>query len=105
MAVLVLLNSVCIQESGARFQTAHLRCVCVCGCVHSTGGGMGSLSMDRMGTSFDRMGGGMDMSRGFGGYGGGGGAGHMGGGMSERGSGAKGGCQIFVRNVSTQRKI
>ncbi|XP_062327340.1 myelin expression factor 2 [Osmerus eperlanus] len=66
------------------------------------GGGMGSLSMDRMGSSFDRMGGGMDMSRGFGGYGGGGGggAGHMGGGMSDRGSGAKGGCQIFVRNLS-----
>ncbi|XP_046898405.1 myelin expression factor 2 isoform X2 [Hypomesus transpacificus] len=64
------------------------------------GGGMGSLSMDRMGSSFDRMGGGMDMSRGFGGYGGGGGAGHMGGGMSDRGGGAKGGCQIFVRNLS-----
>lgn len=59
---------------------------------------MGSMSMDRMGPSFDRVGmSGMDMSRGFGGYGGGG---HMGGGMSDRGSGSKGGCQIFVRNVS-----
>ncbi|XP_037605563.1 myelin expression factor 2 isoform X5 [Sebastes umbrosus] len=63
------------------------------------GGGMGNMSMDRMGSSFDRMGmSGMDMNRGFGGYGGGGG--HMGGGMSDRGSGSKGGCQIFVRNLS-----
>ncbi|XP_036951244.1 myelin expression factor 2 isoform X2 [Acanthopagrus latus] len=62
------------------------------------GGGMGSMSMDRMGSGFDRMGmSGMDMNRGFGGYGGGG---HMGGGMSDRGSGSKGGCQIFVRNLS-----
>ncbi|KAM4744965.1 myelin expression factor 2 isoform 2-T2 [Anableps anableps] len=62
------------------------------------GGGMGSMSMDRMGPSFDRVGmSGMDMNRGFGGYGGGG---HMGGGMSDRGSGSKGGCQIFVRNLS-----
>uniref|UniRef100_A0A3P9P344 Myelin expression factor 2 n=1 Tax=Poecilia reticulata TaxID=8081 RepID=A0A3P9P344_POERE len=61
-------------------------------------GGMGSMSMDRMGPSFDRVGmSGMDMNRGFGGYGGGG---HMGGGMSDRGSGSKGGCQIFVRNLS-----
>ncbi|XP_012992733.1 myelin expression factor 2 isoform X2 [Esox lucius] len=60
------------------------------------GGGMGSLSMDRMGSGYDRMGGGMEMSRGFGGYGGGG----SGGSMSDRGSGAKGGCQIFVRNLS-----
>uniref|UniRef100_A0A3Q2NRD3 Myelin expression factor 2 n=1 Tax=Fundulus heteroclitus TaxID=8078 RepID=A0A3Q2NRD3_FUNHE len=59
------------------------------------GGGMGSMSMDRMGSSFDRVGmSGMDMNRGFGGYG------HMGGGMSDRGSGSKGGCQIFVRNLS-----
>uniref|UniRef100_A0A3Q2ZXN7 Myelin expression factor 2 n=1 Tax=Kryptolebias marmoratus TaxID=37003 RepID=A0A3Q2ZXN7_KRYMA len=57
------------------------------------GGGMGNMSMDRMGSSFDRLGmSGMDMNRGFGGYGGGG---HMGG-----GSGSKGGCQIFVRNLS-----
>uniref|UniRef100_A0A3P9P316 Myelin expression factor 2 n=1 Tax=Poecilia reticulata TaxID=8081 RepID=A0A3P9P316_POERE len=63
-----------------------------------SGGGMGSMSMDRMGPSFDRVGmSGMDMNRGFGGYGGGG---HMGGGMSDRGSGSKGGCQIFVRNLS-----
>ncbi|MEQ2157815.1 hypothetical protein GOODEAATRI_005671 [Goodea atripinnis] len=54
--------------------------------------------MDRMGSSFDRVGmSGMEMNRGFGGYGGGG---HMGGGMSDRGSASKGGCQIFVRNVS-----
>ncbi|XP_054900761.1 myelin expression factor 2 [Poeciliopsis prolifica] len=62
------------------------------------GGGMGTMSMDRMGPSFDRVGmSGMDMNRGFGGYGGGG---HMGGGMSDRSSGSKGGCQIFVRNLS-----
>uniref|UniRef100_A0A3B4FXD0 Myelin expression factor 2 n=1 Tax=Pundamilia nyererei TaxID=303518 RepID=A0A3B4FXD0_9CICH len=65
-----------------------------------TGLGMGNMSMDRMGSSFDRLGmSGMDMNRGFGGYGGGG-PGHMGGGMSDRGSGSKGGCQIFVRNLS-----
>ncbi|KAF7666613.1 hypothetical protein LDENG_00099360 [Lucifuga dentata] len=64
------------------------------------GGGMGNMGMDRMGSSFDRMGmAGMDMNRGFGGYGGGG-SGHMGGGMSDRGSGSKAGCQIFVRNLS-----
>uniref|UniRef100_A0A3Q3EIM8 Myelin expression factor 2 n=1 Tax=Labrus bergylta TaxID=56723 RepID=A0A3Q3EIM8_9LABR len=65
------------------------------------GSGMGNMSMDRMGGSnFDRMGmSGMDMNRGFGGYGGGG-PGHMGGGMLDRGSGSKGGCQIFVRNLS-----
>uniref|UniRef100_A0A3Q4I3N7 Myelin expression factor 2 n=1 Tax=Neolamprologus brichardi TaxID=32507 RepID=A0A3Q4I3N7_NEOBR len=64
------------------------------------GGGMGNMSMDRMGSSFDRLGmSGMDMNRGFGGYGGGG-PGHMGGGMSDRGSGSKAGCQIFVRNLS-----
>ncbi|XP_012670376.2 myelin expression factor 2 isoform X2 [Clupea harengus] len=62
------------------------------------GGGMGNMGMDRMSAGFDRMGGGMDMNRGFGGFGGG--AGHMGGGMSDRGSGSKGGCQIFVRNLS-----
>ncbi|KAJ8272414.1 hypothetical protein COCON_G00112730 [Conger conger] len=61
------------------------------------GGGMGSLGMDRMSSSFDRMGG-MDMNRGFGGYGGG--SSYMGGGMSDRSSGSKGGCQIFVRNLS-----
>uniref|UniRef100_A0A0E9VLY1 RRM domain-containing protein n=1 Tax=Anguilla anguilla TaxID=7936 RepID=A0A0E9VLY1_ANGAN len=39
------------------------------------------------------------MNRGFGGYGGG--SGYMGGGgMSDRGSGSKAGCQIFVRNLS-----
>ncbi|KAL2088915.1 hypothetical protein ACEWY4_015814 [Coilia grayii] len=63
------------------------------------GGGMGNMGMDRIGGGFDRMGGGMDMNRGFGGSGFGGG-GHMGGGMSDRGSGSKGGCQIFVRNLS-----
>jgi hypothetical protein len=50
-------------------------------------GGLGSRSMERMGSGYDRMGGGMAMNRGFGGYGGA---------MSDR---AKGGCQIFVRNV------
>lgn len=69
-------------------------------CVLIAGGGMGNMSMDRMGSGFDRMGmSGMDMNRGFSGYGGGGPS-HMGGGMSDRGSGSKGGCQIFVRNVS-----
>ncbi len=64
---------------------------------------MGNMSMDRMGSGFDRMGmSGMDMNRGFSGYGGGG-PGHMGGGMSDRGSGLKGGCQIFVRNVSVDQ--
>ncbi|XP_047436254.1 myelin expression factor 2 isoform X2 [Mugil cephalus] len=64
------------------------------------GGGIGNMSMDRMGSSFDRIGmTGIDMNRGFGGYGGGG-PGHMGGGMSDRGSGSKAGCQIFVRNLS-----
>lgn len=61
---------------------------------------MGNMSMDRIGSNFDRMGmSGMDMSRGFGGFGGGGPS-HMGGSMSDRGSGSKAGCQIFVRNVS-----
>uniref|UniRef100_A0A665SUY2 Myelin expression factor 2 n=1 Tax=Echeneis naucrates TaxID=173247 RepID=A0A665SUY2_ECHNA len=70
------------------------------GTCYSTGGGMGNMSMDRMGSSFDLMGmSGMDMNRGFGGYGSGG-PGHMGGGMSDRGSGSKAGCQIFVRNLS-----
>uniref|UniRef100_A0A8D3BIL3 Myelin expression factor 2 n=1 Tax=Scophthalmus maximus TaxID=52904 RepID=A0A8D3BIL3_SCOMX len=65
------------------------------------GGGMGNMSVDRMGSGFDRMGmSGMDMNRGFVGYGGGGGPSHMGGGMSDRGSGSKAGCQIFVRNLS-----
>uniref|UniRef100_A0A3P9IIA5 Myelin expression factor 2 n=1 Tax=Oryzias latipes TaxID=8090 RepID=A0A3P9IIA5_ORYLA len=64
------------------------------------GGGMGNMGMDRMGSGFDRLGmSGMDMNRGFGGYGGGA-SGHMGGGMSDRGSGPKAGCQIFVRNLS-----
>ncbi|XP_052008503.1 myelin expression factor 2-like [Xyrauchen texanus] len=58
------------------------------------GGGMGSMGMN---TGFDRMGGNMDMGRGFGQYGGG--SGHIGG-MSDRGMGSKGGCQIFVRNLS-----
>lgn len=66
---------------------------------------MGNMSMDRMGSSFDRLGmSGMDMNRGFGGYGGGG-PGHMGGGMSDRGSGSKAGCQIFVRNVSRNKTM
>lgn len=56
-----------------------------------SGGGM-----DRMGSSFDRVG--MDMNRGYGGYGTG--TAHMGAVMSDRGSGSKAGCQIFVRNVS-----
>uniref|UniRef100_A0A672Z213 Myelin expression factor 2 n=1 Tax=Sphaeramia orbicularis TaxID=375764 RepID=A0A672Z213_9TELE len=65
------------------------------------GGGMGNMGLDRMGSSFDRMGmSGMDMNRGYGGFGGGGGPSHMTGGMSDRGSGSKGGCQIFVRNLS-----
>lgn len=71
-------------------------CVCVLITGGGGGGGMGGMSMDRMGSGFDRMGmSGMDMNRGFGG-----GYGHMGGGMSDRGSGSKAGCQIFVRNVS-----
>ncbi|CAB1442254.1 unnamed protein product [Pleuronectes platessa] len=65
------------------------------------GGGMGNMSADRMGSGFDRMGmSGMDMNRGFGGYGGGGPSHMGGGGMSDRGSGSKAGCQIFVRNLS-----
>ncbi|KAI1889674.1 hypothetical protein AGOR_G00165390 [Albula goreensis] len=62
------------------------------------GSGMGNMSMDRIGSGFDRMGGGMDMNRGYGGYGGS--TGYMGGAMSDRGSGSKAGCQIFVRNLS-----
>ncbi|XP_062860766.1 myelin expression factor 2 isoform X1 [Trichomycterus rosablanca] len=54
------------------------------------GGGMGGMGMDRM-RGFDRM----DMNRGFGQFGGS--SGHMG---SDRGSGSKAGCQIFVRNLS-----
>ncbi|XP_067246786.1 myelin expression factor 2 [Chanodichthys erythropterus] len=61
------------------------------------GGGMMNMGMDRMNSGFDRMAGNMDMGRGFGQYGGG--SGHMGG-MSDRGAGSKGGCQIFVRNLS-----
>uniref|UniRef100_A0A3B1JXU5 Heterogeneous nuclear ribonucleoprotein M n=1 Tax=Astyanax mexicanus TaxID=7994 RepID=A0A3B1JXU5_ASTMX len=60
-------------------------------------GGMGNMGMDRMSGGFDRMGGNMDMGRGFGQFGG---SGHMGGGMSDKGFGSKGGCQIFVRNLS-----
>ncbi|XP_034050123.1 myelin expression factor 2 isoform X1 [Thalassophryne amazonica] len=64
------------------------------------GGGMSGTAMDRMGSNFDRMGmSGMDMNRGFGGFGGGG-LGHMSGSMSDRSFGSKGGCQIFVRNLS-----
>ncbi|XP_067275265.1 myelin expression factor 2 [Pseudorasbora parva] len=55
------------------------------------GGGMMNMGMDRMSSGFDRMAGNMDMGRGFGQY-----SGHMGG-MSDR---SKGGCQIFVRNLS-----
>ena len=74
--------------------------MCMRLCMLIAGGGMGNMSMERMGSSFDRMGmSGMDMNRGFGGYGGGT-PGHMGGVMSDRGSGSKAGCQIFVRNVS-----
>ena len=60
---------------------------------------MGNMAM---GSGVNRMGmAGMDMSRGFGGFGGAGrGGAHMGGAMSDRVSGAKGGCVIFVRNVS-----
>ncbi|CAL8380695.1 unnamed protein product [Arctogadus glacialis] len=63
------------------------------------GGGMGNMAM---GSGVNRMGmAGMDMSRGFGGFGGAGrGGAHMGGAMSDRVSGAKGGCVIFVRNLS-----
>lgn len=64
-------------------------------CVLMAGGGIGSMSMDRMGSSLDRMAmSAMDMNRSFSGYG------PMGGGLSDRGSGSKAGCQIFVRNVS-----
>lgn len=63
-------------------------------CVLMAGGGMSSMSMDRMGSGLDRMAmSGMDMNRSFSGYG------QMGGGLSDRGSGSKAGCQIFVRNV------
>lgn len=56
--------------------------------------------MGNMGSGVNRMGmAGMDMGRGFGGFGGAG-RGGMGGAMSDRVSGAKGGCVIFVRNVS-----
>ncbi|MCJ8733027.1 hypothetical protein PDJAM_G00218290 [Pangasius djambal] len=57
-------------------------------------GGMGNMGMDRM-SGFDRMGGNMEMSRSFSQFGGS--SGHMGG---DRGAGSKGGCQIFVRNLS-----
>lgn len=53
------------------------------------------MGMDRM-SGFDRMGGNMEMSRSFSQFGGS--SGHVGG---DRGAGSKGGCQIFVRNVST----
>ncbi|KAL4613325.1 myelin expression factor 2-like isoform X2 [Arapaima gigas] len=56
------------------------------------GSGMGNMGMDRSGSSYDRMGGGMDVSRGYGS--------HLGAAMSDRGLGTKGGCQIFVRNLS-----
>ncbi|KAJ8343571.1 hypothetical protein SKAU_G00309000 [Synaphobranchus kaupii] len=59
------------------------------------GAGMGNMGMS---SGFDRMGAAMDMSRGFGGYGGS--SGTMGGVMSDRASAVKGGCQIFVRNLS-----
>lgn len=76
-------------------------CLYVCVCLSFAGSGMGNMSMDRMGSNFDRMGmSGMDMNRGFG-YGGGAQS-HMGGGLSDRGSGSKAGCQIFVRNVSVR---
>uniref|UniRef100_A0A8C5E742 RRM domain-containing protein n=1 Tax=Gouania willdenowi TaxID=441366 RepID=A0A8C5E742_GOUWI len=56
------------------------------------GGGMGNMSLDRMGSNFERlMMSGMDMSRGFG---------NFGANMGMSGSGSKGGCQIFVRNLS-----
>nr|AAI08002.1 Myelin expression factor 2 [Danio rerio] len=58
-----------------------------------SGLGMGNMGMDRMNSGFDRMSSSMDMSRGFGQFGG---SGYMGG-MSDR---SKGGCQIFVRNLS-----
>ncbi|TUO83204.1 Myelin expression factor 2 [Bagarius yarrelli] len=57
-------------------------------------GGMGNMGMDRM-TGFDRMGGNMEMSRSFSQFGNS--SSHMGG---DRGAGSKGGCQIFVRNLS-----
>ncbi|XP_027035385.1 myelin expression factor 2 isoform X2 [Tachysurus fulvidraco] len=58
------------------------------------GGGMGNMGMDRM-SGFDRMGSNMDMNRSFGQFGSS--SSHMGG---DRGVGSKGGCQIFVRNLS-----
>uniref|UniRef100_A0A8C9TJZ3 Myelin expression factor 2 n=1 Tax=Scleropages formosus TaxID=113540 RepID=A0A8C9TJZ3_SCLFO len=60
-----------------------------------SGGVMGNMGMDRMGSNFDRVG--MDANRGFGGFGGG--SGQMGGGNLDRGSRSKVGCQIFVRNL------
>nr|XP_023669936.1 myelin expression factor 2-like isoform X1 [Paramormyrops kingsleyae] len=62
------------------------------------GGRMGSMGMERMGPGIERMASGMDMNRGYRGYGGG--SSHMGSGMSDRSSGSKAGCQIFVRNLS-----
>uniref|UniRef100_A0A3B3Q8G9 Myelin expression factor 2 n=1 Tax=Paramormyrops kingsleyae TaxID=1676925 RepID=A0A3B3Q8G9_9TELE len=59
---------------------------------------MGSMGMERMGPGIERMASGMDMNRGYRGYGGG--SSHMGSGMSDRSSGSKAGCQIFVRNLS-----
>ncbi|GAA6073029.1 myelin expression factor 2 isoform X3, partial [Tachysurus ichikawai] len=58
------------------------------------GGGMGNMGMDRM-SGFDRMGSNMEMNRSFGQFGSS--SSHMGG---DRGVGSKGGCQIFVRNLS-----
>lgn len=52
------------------------------------------MGLDRM-SGFDRMSGNMEMSRSFGQFGSS--SSHMGG---DRGAGSKGGCQIFVRNVS-----
>ncbi|XP_058244346.1 myelin expression factor 2 [Hemibagrus wyckioides] len=57
-------------------------------------GGMGNMGLDRM-SGFDRMSGNMEMSRSFGQFGSS--SSHMGG---DRGAGSKGGCQIFVRNLS-----
>uniref|UniRef100_A0A8C4Z7W3 Myelin expression factor 2 n=1 Tax=Gadus morhua TaxID=8049 RepID=A0A8C4Z7W3_GADMO len=73
-----------------------VQAICI---LQPVGGGMGNMAM---GSGVNRMGmAGMDMSRGFGGFGGAGrGGAHMGGAMSDRVSGAKGGCVIFVRNLS-----
>ncbi|TRY90167.1 hypothetical protein DNTS_033355 [Danionella cerebrum] len=60
-------------------------------------GAAGAMLNMGMSSNFDRMASNMDLNRSFSQFGGGS-SGHMGG-MSDRGSMSKGGCQIFVRNL------